>query len=39
MENVKKSGGFFAKGWLMVAVAFVVTICTQGFGLSTRSAC
>ena len=37
MENVKKSGGFFAKGWLMVAVAFVVTICTQGFGIYSFS--
>lgn len=29
----KGSGGFFVQGWVQVAIAFVVAIVTQGFGI------
>lgn len=37
MEETKKSGGFFTRGWLMVLVTFITAICTQGFGLYSFS--
>ncbi len=33
MEDTKKSGEFFARGWFMVLVVFITAIVTQGFGL------
>lgn len=33
MAETKKSGAFFTQGWIQVAIAFVVAIVTQGFGL------
>lgn len=37
MDETKKSSGFFAKGWLMVLIAFITAIVTQGFGLYSFS--
>ncbi len=33
MAETKKSSAFFTKGWIQVAIAFVVAIVTQGFGI------
>ncbi|WP_165172350.1 MFS transporter [Adlercreutzia sp. ZJ242] len=34
MASQEKTGGkFFVRGWVMIAIAFVVAIITQGFGL------
>lgn len=34
MTSQTKTGGkFFVRGWVMIAIAFVVAIITQGFGL------
>lgn len=32
-EAAKGGGGFFVQGWIQVAIAFVVAIVTQGFGI------
>ncbi len=37
MSEQKKSGAFFVQGWIQVAIAFVVAIVTQGFGLYSFS--
>ena len=37
MDEVKKSSPFFAKGWFMVLIAFIVGVVTQGFGLYSFS--
>ena len=33
MAETKKGSAFFTKGWIQVALAFVVAIVTQGFGI------
>ncbi len=33
MSEQKKSGAFFVQGWIQVAIASVVAIVTQGFGI------
>lgn len=37
MVEIKKSSGFFARGWFMILIVFITAIVTQGFGLYSFS--